>query len=167
MTQQPTRTTLYVGAKLGRLTLRQRTNSFNNKWVCDCDCGLRVSVPQAYLTRRPNPKVNCGYCADLKTSKTTHNNEYRIWTMMLQRTTNPKHVSYRFYGGKGIKVCEEWSNPIDGFDKFLQHIGPRPSKSHSVDRYPNNLGNYEPNNVRWATSQEQSDNTPRNQAKHR
>jgi len=90
-----------------------------------------------------------------------YNREYRIWLMMLMRTTDPRHISYRHYGAKGIKVCEEWSDPVTGFDAFLAHIGPAPSERHTVDRYPNHRGHYEPNNVRWATGSEQQANKPK------
>ncbi len=102
--------------------------------------------------------MNCGECLDLKTSKTLFNREYRIWLMMLVRTTDPRHISYKHYGLRGIKVCPEWSDPITGFDKFLQHIGPRPSERHSVDRYPDPDGDYKEGNVRWATGEQQAAN---------
>jgi hypothetical protein len=62
---------------------------------------------------------------------------------------------YEDYGGRGISVFPEW---IDSFSAFLTHVGKRPSPRHSLDRYPNNDGNYEPGNVRWATKAEQAAN---------
>jgi hypothetical protein len=56
------------------------------------------------------------------------------------------------YGGRGIGVFEPW---IESFEAFYKYLGPCPSKDHSIDRYPNNDGNYEPGNVRWATKKEQ------------
>lgn len=73
--------------------------------------------------------------------------EYNIWTGIKQRCLNPKTESFRFYGARGITVCDEWR---DSFDAFYLHIGPRPSLDHSVDRIDND-GNYQPGNVRWAT----------------
>lgn len=83
--------------------------------------------------------------------------EHSIWTRMRQRCVNPKHISYPNYGGKGVTVCSRW----DDFSVFLADMGPRPSPSHSLDRYPNPKGNYEPGNVRWATREQQQRNTSR------
>jgi hypothetical protein len=75
---------------------------------------------------------------------------------MQDRCYNPKNNSYHRYGGRGIRVCNRWR---DSIHDFYSDIGPRPSPQHSIDRYPNNDGNYEPGNVRWATSKQQARNT--------
>ena len=82
----------------------------------------------------------------------------KIWLCMQDRCYNPKNNSYHRYGGRGIRVCNRWR---DSIHDFYSDIGPRPSPQHSIDRYPNNDGNYEPGNVRWATSKQQSRNTRR------
>lgn len=82
--------------------------------------------------------------------------EYRAWMGMKGRcftTTNPK---YPRYGGRGITVCSEWIGD-QGFERFLEHVGRRPSPRHSIDRRDNNR-DYDPGNVRWATRSEQSQN---------
>lgn len=68
---------------------------------------------------------------------------------------------YRHYGGRGIRVCDQWLGE-DGFVRFLTDMGPAPSAKHTLDRYPDNDGNYEPQNCRWATPKEQGRNTRRN-----
>lgn len=78
------------------------------------------------------------------------------WTNMIQRCTNPKRPDYSFYGGRGIEVCARWR---ESFAAFLEDVGPRPSSGHSLDRYPDQNGNYEPGNCRWATKHEQMQNT--------
>jgi hypothetical protein len=65
---------------------------------------------------------------------------------MLQRCCDPKHNSFRYYGARGIQVCERWRS---SFKNFLADLGPRPSKRHSLER-PNG-GNYEPGRVIWGT----------------
>ena len=81
--------------------------------------------------------------------------EYACWSNMKQRCDNPKNPRYADYGGRGIKVCERWRKR---FLAFYEDMGPRPSPNHSMDRYPDNDGNYEPNNCRWATWAQQRAN---------
>lgn len=81
--------------------------------------------------------------------------EHRAWVQMKQRCTNEKKRDFKYYGGRGVKVCDEW---LHSFKAFFAHIGLRPSDKHSLDRIDVN-GNYEPGNVRWATHQEQVENT--------
>jgi hypothetical protein len=81
--------------------------------------------------------------------------EYLVWYNMNYRCSNPKTVGWRHYGGRGIAVCQRWA---ESFDNFLKDMGPRPSPKHSIDRYPDKNGNYEPNNCRWATQAEQAAN---------
>lgn len=80
--------------------------------------------------------------------------EYKTWLRAKARCFNQRHISYPRYGGRGIVVCDEWRND---FLSFYNHIGPKPSAKHSIDRIDNNKG-YEPGNVRWATGKEQSAN---------
>jgi hypothetical protein len=84
--------------------------------------------------------------------------EWNSWNHMRQRCNNPSHTKYSSYGGVGIKVCERWDN----FENFIADVGLAPSPTHTIDRFPNKDGNYEPNNVRWATPTEQSNNTKKN-----
>lgn len=82
--------------------------------------------------------------------------EYKIWAGMISRCTNEKEFSYRYYGARGIKVCDRWTGE-DGFKNFISDIGPRPSKGHSLERDRINDG-YQPDNCRWATRLEQANN---------
>lgn len=79
--------------------------------------------------------------------------EYHIWRGMIARCVNPKQRSYKYYGARGIIVCDRWSS----FDNFLSDMGPMPSRDHTIDRI-NSDGNYEPGNCRWATTKEQAQN---------
>ncbi|MDB5606679.1 MAG: hypothetical protein JWP25_3579 [Bradyrhizobium sp.] len=81
--------------------------------------------------------------------------EYRVWSQMIGRCHSAAHDSYKNYGGRGIGVCAAWRND---FTVFLRDVGARPSLQHTLDRYPDQNGNYEPGNVRWATKTEQARN---------
>lgn len=83
----------------------------------------------------------------------SYTKEHRAWCSMKTRCFNENEPGYARYGGRGITVYEPWRA---SFEAFYEHIGPCPSSSHSLDRFPDPNGNYEPGNVRWATAQEQA-----------
>ncbi len=80
--------------------------------------------------------------------------EYNVWASMKKRCLKPGHKAYSHYGGRGITVCERWLK----FRGFIEDMGPRPTSEHSLDRFPDPKGNYEPANCRWATWEEQNRN---------
>lgn len=80
--------------------------------------------------------------------------EYRTWQEIKRRCAGRSDSRFKYYGGRGIRVCDEWRAD---FRAFLAYVGRAPSAAHSIDRI-NNDGHYEPGNVRWATRVEQSNN---------
>jgi len=127
---------------------------------CLCDCG-NDSVIKYLVEIMRNHVKSCG-CLNhtgkhLITHGMTKTREYRIWRNIKTRCFN-KNISHaHIYSEKGITICPEWEN---SFEQFYKDMGPCPSNLHSIDRI-NNDGNYEPSNCRWATIQEQGQNTSR------
>ena len=85
----------------------------------------------------------------------------KTYNGMKHRCLNPKYTYFRLYGGRGIKVCDRWLDPITGFSNFVSDMGEKPSPKHSLDRIDSN-GNYEPSNCKWSTPREQASNTSSN-----
>ncbi len=133
---------------------------WNGRWYCKCDCGVTTIISTNALTST-NPTKSCGCrIGGYKhghSSRTVQAPEYGCWASMNDRCYNPNRPTYKYYGGKGITVCDRWRGG-NGFMNFLADVGPRPSPKHSIDRYPDKSGNYEPSNVRWATPPEQNRN---------
>ena len=124
-------------------------------WNCKCDCGTLFEA-RGYSLVEGNTK-SCG-CLRFETKNNlTHGMfgtvEYQTWGRMLQRCTNPNDRSYANYGGRGIKVRDEWRN----FETFYVDMGPRPSELYSLDRI-NNDGDYCKENCKWSTKSEQAIN---------
>lgn len=80
--------------------------------------------------------------------------EFEAWHSMKQRCSNPNYKNYKWYGGRGIRVCDRWLN---SFTDFYGDMGKRPSNKYSLDRIDVN-GNYEPDNCKWSTAKEQHNN---------
>lgn len=80
--------------------------------------------------------------------------EYNAWLNMIKRCHGKNAKLFTGYGGRGIRVCDRWRR---SFKNFLADMGPRPSDKHSLDRKRNNE-DYGPDNCRWATAVEQSNN---------
>lgn len=149
------------GQRFGFLTVLRREGSIpahktqraKATWRCRCTCGKEVVVRGDHL--RQNRKKSCTldghyFRTDLNT---VSEDERKLWSGMIQRCYNPKNMpAFANYGARGIRVHRSWKN---SFQQFLADMGPRPSKKHSLDRYPKRNGNYEPGNVRWATARQQ------------
>lgn len=141
---------------------------------CLCDCGNETVVKLKQLHYKETRSCGClmrehakqnivkatqsrlKFNASGVKAKGTH--EYESYRNMKTRCYNPKHRGYRWYGAKGIKVCDRWLEPHGfGFKNFLEDMGPKPTPKHQVDRIDSDK-DYGPGNCKWATHLEQQHN---------
>lgn len=125
-------------------------------WNCACNCGNETIVSGPHLTSGHTQSCGCLSEEIRIKSHTTHGKNrtpiYIIWCNMIQRCTNPKTTHYEDYGGRGITICKQWMK----FENFYKDMGDPPT-GMSLDRRNNN-GNYTPNNCKWSTRKDQSNN---------
>lgn len=154
------------GKKYNRLTpieIKYRKNS-RNYWLCRCDCGNYKIVQESNI--KSGAVKSCG-CLKAEAQKGNKNSNYkhglqktkayRAWANMKQRCFNSKHPEYSAYGGRGIMVCKDWINNFQAFYDYVSKLPHFGEEGRSIDRINNN-GNYEPDNIRWATLEQQYEN---------
>jgi hypothetical protein len=157
------------GKKIGKYTvLADHVQTLHGtKWLCQCECGGDPVWVYGH-NLRVGRQLMCRECFKKATSERSYKHgqsgggknagmtpEYRAWRRAKNHCYNPEDRDFHLYGGRGISMHQTWLND---FAAFYEHIGPRPSKHHSLDRYPNMNGDYEPGNVRWATRYQQGRN---------
>jgi len=146
-----------VGKTFGHLTVVSCGELVGKhlRWNCICVCGKNHSVASQKLRTGEVSSCGCKKGEMLAAHKTTHGGsntrEFRIWSRMKTRCSNPKHNRYHRYGGRGIRVCDRW---LESFENFLADMGPCPD-GMSIERKNNDL-DYCKDNCIWATPTEQA-----------
>jgi hypothetical protein len=150
-----------TGQKFGLLTVEKYSHTKNHRaiWLCKCDCGNTIETNSKVLKNGHTSSCGCLKHRKGKNNPThkhgeTKTSEYHTWIGIKLRCYNKNNSQYKYWGGRGISVCDQW---LDSFESFIADMGPKPSPKHSIDRIAVN-GNYEPSNCRWATSSEQARN---------
>lgn len=167
-----------TGQRFNRLTVLRYVgnNRYNQRlWECACDCG-NITVTTTHSLRAGIAK-SCGCLKkEIVTKRINEHNHkhgqtktrlYNIWYGMKARCKYPSHCSYKNYGGRGIKVCDEWENDFLKFRQWAMENGydeDAPRGKCTLDRIDVD-GDYEPSNCRWITQKEQMSNTRKQKVK--
>lgn len=177
-----------TGRQVGFWTVKQYSGLNEKRqpiWLCECQCGTKRDVVGQSLRNGVTKSCGCMKGAAIAKARTKHGHAsyairahspesgtgwkhghtnlvegrairsrtYSSWEAMKKRCDGKSENSQRYYVRYGIKVCDRWSD----FRNFLADMGEAP-EGMTLDRHPNNRGNYEPGNCRWATAQQQTDN---------
>lgn len=167
-----------IGNRYGLLTViseaapsKTRTEK---RWLCQCECGGMVEVYGGNLRSGKHKSCGCllkerrknfgklnfngGHCKD---------RIHHVWMSMKQRCLNPNNQKYKHYGGRGIRICDEWLNDFEAFRNWAYESGYQDKAKYgqcTLDRIDVN-GNYEPNNCRWTDLYMQAKNKRKNNTK--
>lgn len=170
-----------IGKRFGMLTVIDReeygvypSGKRYSRYKCICDCGNETIARYSNLMN--GQKRSCG-CIQKQWRKqfgqinTTHHSRhtrlYDIWSQMRKRCQNPNDNVYKYYGGKGVRVCDEWDKSFETFQTWAMQSGYNPDAKRgkcTIDRI-DPYGDYEPDNCRWISMDEQRKNLRRHKIK--
>ena len=158
----------FAGQRFGKLlilsVLPAPPGKHGRHCFCRCECGNEKLIQAHRITSRVTRSCGCLTIKHHHTSKGIRSPTYRSWDSMISRCYNPRNAAFKYYGGRGIAVCDRWrlgEKEKNGFECFLIDMGERHGLHASLDRIDNDLG-YFPSNVRWADRKAQSRNRRNN-----
>ena len=149
----------HIGTKFNRLQAIEKIDNIKYKYTCDCG-NITIKRKSDVVSGKTK---SCGcYQKELlakrnkETSKYNHlgvkgKRLYGTWNKMIDRCNNLNSSVYQYYGGRGIKVCQEWE---ESFDQFIKDMGEKPYPNYTLDRIDNE-GDYCPENCKWSSPSEQ------------
>ena len=150
-----------TGMRFGRLVVIKYIG--NQNCVCKCDCGTITTTRTDSVKRGSTRSCGCLRTEMTKERSAKHGDYkerlYGIWSHAKSRCNNTNNTRYSDYGGRGIKICDEWNEDYARFKDWSLKNGYK--ENLTLDRIDNN-GNYTPQNCRWATAKQQQRNTNRN-----
>lgn len=149
-----------TGQRFGMLVAIQRVGA---RWACQCDCGAYTNVPTAKLRNGHTKSCGCYRAIASRAKELRHGlsrtRTHNIWLAMRRRCSRSDQPNFKWYGGRGIRVCARW----ESFDHFLADMGECPD-GYELDRI-NGDGHYEPGNCRWVTHKDNCAKGRRNYAR--
>lgn len=155
-----------TGQRFGRLLVLEEAPRIKGtpiSWVCQCDCGKKKIVQSGNLRNGSSTSCGCYQREQVSKAVKTHGGKgsrlYVVWRSMRDRCENQNKSYYKYYGGKGIAVCDEWHDFSKFRDWALANGYDENAKygECTIDRI-NNDENYSPDNCRWVSMKEQAKN---------